>query len=243
MQVELAKRFPVTSPRSGKDDPSLGSRDGYFRILTATTVTSPRSYGSSTATRSRPKYGDDDWDSAGLIVDDYLFRTARTATSTSSSSTAARRRRQGHRGAEPLYASPVGTGTRSGSASDFSVENSVAIYRTSLTSPNSSGLVQGWDRAASRPAPCPPGLPIWTGDDVDATITIDEQGMLYVGVEYEKHNAQVAGGRADAQARSVETRRPDRVRAFDKKAGVGGIWGCPPSTRASSSSPPTPATS
>jgi outer membrane protein assembly factor BamB len=88
--------------------------------------------------------------------------------------------------------------------------------------------VQGWDLSGLKAGQTPTQVfRFWTGDDVDATITIDEQGMLYVGVEYEKHNTR---SKEVGQMLKLDPSKPDDPivwRAFDTKAGVGGVWGTP----------------
>ena len=44
------------------------------------------------------------------------------------------------------------------------------------------------------------------GDDIDASVVVDEEGFLYVGVEYERFNPTLRGGRPDPQARPVPSR-------------------------------------
>ena len=75
---------------------------------------------------------------------------------------------------------------------DISIENSVAFRHGVVYFANSGGLVQGWDisdilhggtkyRRVFR---------FWDGDDTDASVVIDRQGFLYVGVEYQRFNAR-----------------------------------------------------
>ena len=72
---------------------------------------------------------------------------------------------------------------------ELSIENSVAISGDTVYFANSGGLVQGWDIAALRtdPAAVPERMfRFWTGDDTDATLVIDAEGMIYAGVEYQR---------------------------------------------------------
>ena len=50
-----------------------GSRDGYYRIISYD-GDKPKELWKLNANSVQPKYGDNDWDSAGLIIDDYLFQ-------------------------------------------------------------------------------------------------------------------------------------------------------------------------
>ena len=205
-----------------------GSRDGYYRILSYD-GDKPKELWKLDGNTVRPKYGDNDWDSAGLIIDDYLFQNSENGNFHII------RLNRGYdiRGkvtVKPklLYHIPSWDSELRKVATDFSVENSVAIYKNVAYFANSSGLVQGWDLSGLKAGKMPTRVfRFWTGDDVDATITIDEEGMLYVGVEYEKHNAR---SQEVGQMLRLDASKPDDPivwRVFDKKAGVGGVWGTP----------------
>jgi len=70
---------------------------------------------------------------------------------------------------------------------NVSIENSPLIVGNTLYFANSGGLVQGWDIAGLADGVEPTReFRFWVGDDVDATLVPDDEGMLYVGVEYER---------------------------------------------------------
>ena len=63
---------------------------------------------------------------------------------------------------------------------ELSIENSVAVGGDTVYFANSGGLVQGWDVAGLRtdPAAVPERVfRFWTGDDTDASLVIDAEGM------------------------------------------------------------------
>ena len=71
-----------------------------------------------------------------------------------------------------------------------SVENTSAIFEGRVYFANSAGRVIGLDIElvlAGVPAEEAIVFDYWVGDDVDASIVIDEEGMLYVSVEYERY--------------------------------------------------------
>ena len=71
--------------------------------------------------------------------------------------------------------------------SNVSIENSVAISENTVYFANSGGLVQGWDITDLKSGEDPERtFRYWVGDDVDASVVVDEEGFLYVGVEYER---------------------------------------------------------
>jgi len=210
-----------------------GSRDGFFRILSYDTDKAKELW-KLNGSLVRPRYGDNDWDSAGLIIDDYLFQNSENGNFH-----IIKLNRGYDAGGkvtvkpELLYHIPSWDSELQrapGSPHDYSVENSVAIYKNIAYFANSSGLVQGWDLSELKAGKMPTRVfRFWAGDDIDATITVDEQGMLYVGVEYEKHNAR---SQAVGQMLKLDPSRsgdPVVWRAFDKRlfGGMSGVWGSP----------------
>ena len=69
--------------------------------------------------------------------------------------------------------------------SNVSIENSVAVSENTVYFANSGGLVQGWDITDLKSGVDPERIFIIAGDDVDASVVVDEEGF-YVGVEYER---------------------------------------------------------
>jgi outer membrane protein assembly factor BamB len=75
---------------------------------------------------------------------------------------------------------------------NVSIENSVAIYEGTAYFANSGGRVVGVDLTNIDAGEAPVVFDYWVGDDVDATIVIDAEGMLYVSAELEKFRARSA---------------------------------------------------
>jgi outer membrane protein assembly factor BamB len=115
---------------------------------------------------------------------------------------------------------------------EISIEGSVAFKDGVAYFANSGGLVQGWDisdvlrggtewRRVFR---------FWTGDDTDASIAIDAQGFLYVGVEYQRKNAR---DREIGQILKLDPSKPRHPLVWSVHAtdigfeGAGGTWGTP----------------
>lgn len=71
-----------------------------------------------------------------------------------------------------------------------SVENSSAIFEGRVYFANSAGRVIGLDIEKVLAGEDPVVFQYWVGDDVDGSIVVDEEGMLYVPVEYERYNAR-----------------------------------------------------
>jgi outer membrane protein assembly factor BamB len=74
---------------------------------------------------------------------------------------------------------------------NVSIESSVSISGDTLYFANSGGLVQGWDISGLAEGVEPERVfRYWAGDDIDASVVVDEDGFLYVGVEYERGNSR-----------------------------------------------------
>ena len=115
--------------------------------------------------------------------------------------------------------SPTGT---------VSIENSVAISGNTVYFANSGGLIQGWDISGLKQGVTPTRVfRFWTGDDTDASIVVDKQGMLYVGSEWEKNNAR---SKEVGQMMKLDPTKPDDPLVWsipDQVAGKAGIWATP----------------
>jgi outer membrane protein assembly factor BamB len=71
---------------------------------------------------------------------------------------------------------------------NVSIEASVAVYEERLYFTNSGGRVVGLDISNIQNGEAPVVFDYWTGDDTDATVVIDSEGMLYVASEEERKN-------------------------------------------------------
>jgi hypothetical protein len=111
---------------------------------------------------------------------------------------------------------------------DVSIENSVAYHEGIVYFANSGGLVQGWDVSGIAEGRAPTRvLRYWTGDDVDASIVIDDEGFLYVAIEYERGNsrAQEVG-----QLVKLDPSQPDNPLVWsvhDRDTNPAGFWATP----------------
>jgi hypothetical protein len=70
----------------------------------------------------------------------------------------------------------------------LSIESSLAVSGDTAYFQTSGGLVQGWDLSPLRTGEgeVRRTFRFWTGDDGDATIVVDDEGFLYVGVEVDR---------------------------------------------------------
>ncbi|HLU52662.1 MAG TPA: PQQ-binding-like beta-propeller repeat protein [Acidimicrobiia bacterium] len=75
---------------------------------------------------------------------------------------------------------------------NVSIESSVAVYEQRVYFANSGGRVVGLDVSKVREGEAPIVFDYWVGDDVDATVVVDEEGMLYIAVEDERKTDRAA---------------------------------------------------
>jgi outer membrane protein assembly factor BamB len=175
-----------------------GSRDDHFRVLAL-----DRPGGRAIelwrlgADAVSPTMWNDDWDGSALVLDDWLLEGGEN----SQFHVVRLNRAIGADGLvtvapelvfhtpgwdEQLLRDLAGNRSR-----DVSIENSVAVHDDTAYFANSGGLVQGWDLSPLRTGGTPTRtFRYWAGDDIDASIVIDDEGMLYVGVEYERGTAR-----------------------------------------------------
>lgn len=200
-----------------------GSRDGYFRI-----VALDRDEPTELWRLGRHPQGvwNNDWDANPTVIDDVLylagedswFRMVRL-NRTFDASGAVR--------VDPEMLIEVAgfndelfrrIGDR-----NVSIESSPAVTADAVFWANSGGRVMGIDRRAALRGEEQIILDVWVGDDTDASIVVDRDGMLYVAVEEERRLPQAA---ALGQLIKLDPTRPDQPFVWQLAIpGVGGVSG------------------
>jgi outer membrane protein assembly factor BamB len=206
-----------------------GSRDNYYRVI-AIDRDKPTELWKLSATAVKPTMWNDDWDGAGLIIDDYLFEGGEN----SQFHIVKLNRRYDANGkvtvAPKLVFNAPGWDAellRNVPDGNVSIENSVAIHGNTVYFANSGGLLQGWDISGLKAGRDPTRVfRFWTGDDTDASVVVDEEGMLYVGVEYER---QTARSKQIGQMIKLDPRAKNPLlwKIDDRPRVPAGIWGTP----------------
>ena len=140
-----------------------------------------------------------------------------------------RRRRPGHGGSEVVFSMPAFTNKLVGAVgTQQSVESSTAVFEDRAYFANSAGRVVGVDIGRLPEGEASVVFDYWMGDDVDATIVVDEEGFLYVAAQVDLATARAA---EVGQLVKLNPRKPDdpRVWGIDIPAGGadGGIWATP----------------
>jgi outer membrane protein assembly factor BamB len=157
-----------------------GSRDPRFRIL-ALDGESVREVWSLHA-RTVEGIWNDDWDSNPVVIDDMLYEGGENAW------WFAIKLNRGYDDSGNVTVDPeVVWKTRAWSdellqeiGRDQSVENSTVVFEQKAYFTNSAGRVQGIDLSDIENGNAEVFFDFWTGDDTDATMSIDSDGFLYV---------------------------------------------------------------
>jgi outer membrane protein assembly factor BamB len=189
---DIIKGTPTIDP-DGYPIVYFGSRDNFYRAV-ALDRTEPVVIWEVEALISEGRWNDD-WDASGRIVNDYLFEGAENGLF----HIFKLNRDYDDLGLvtldpELVLKMPTYDETLLNNIGPsypaVSVENSAAIYEGRVYFANSGGRVIGLDitdlENLDQNDP-PIVFDYWVGDDVDASIVIDEEGMLYVSVEYERY--------------------------------------------------------
>ncbi len=231
---DLAKGSATTDP-DGFPLYYGGSRDDRFRVI-ATDRAEPTVLWELDAHASVPEVlWNDDWDGAALVVDDHLLVGGENAW------LYVVRLNRGYDGRGQVTVDPEVLATIPGwdqqvleavGDEDNSIESSVAYRDGVVYVANSAGLVQGWD--VSGPMTDEGGAEqvfrYWTGDDTDATVVIDDDGMLYVASEFQRF---LDRSREVGQLMKLDPSRPDDPLVWAIPAseigfdGAGGSWSTP----------------
>lgn len=204
-----------------------------FHIL-ATDRDEPTDLWSMTAEDVSPTKWNDDWDSSPLVIDDYLFEGGENGQWY----VVKLNRATGDDGLvtvdpeivfhapawdDELLADLSGSGSR---VNDVSIENSLVIVGDTVYFSNSGGLVQGWDISGLADGVDPERVfRFWTGDDTDASLVADTEGMLYVGQEVERSSSS-ARNQEIGQLVKLDPTNPDDPVVWSV-ADDGGIWATP----------------
>lgn len=213
----------------------IGSRDNFYRVIAIDRPGQAEVLWRLSADAVSPTLWNNDWDGAGLVLDDFLLEGGEN----SQFHAVKLNRGYGSDGLvsvapqlvfnTPSWDDQVIADLAGNRAREMSIENSVAVVGNTAYYANSGGLVSGWDlgplvSGTGRPQQT---LRFWTGDDTDATIVIDDEGYLYVSVEYERGNARAA---EVGQLMKLDPRRPEDplVWSFeDRGTTPAGFWATP----------------
>lgn len=226
---DLAKGSATSDP-DGYPLYYAGSRDDLFRIVALDREAPTVLWTLDGETSVPDPVWNDDWDGAALVVDDHLFVGGENSWFYAVRLHRGYDRRGRVRVRPEVVAAVPGFDDellRALGDTDVSIEGSVAFHDGVVYFANSGGLVQGWDvsdvlaggdrvRRVFR---------FWVGDDVDATVVIDEEGFLYVAAELQRFNERAL---EVGQLMKLDPRRPRDPLVWSipiEERGLGGLAG------------------
>jgi outer membrane protein assembly factor BamB len=224
----------VTSDPDGYPLIYSGSRDNYFRILALDRGTRMVELWRVSADSAPNPVWNNDFDSSALVIRDHLLFGGENSWFY------VVKLNRGYDEAGKVIVEPKIRALFPGYDDELfaelgdqnvSIEGSPAFTRGVVYFANSGGLVQGWDisRVLAGGDRYRRVFRFWTGDDVDASVVIDDEGFLYVASELERYNERA---REVGQLVKLNPRRPNRPVVWSVEvpgAGSvdGGIWATP----------------
>jgi outer membrane protein assembly factor BamB len=172
----------------------------------------------------------DDWDGNPVILDDLLLEGGENGWFF----VVRLNRRFGADGKvavtpEVLFSTPGWTDQQiADTGRNLSIENSVAVFDHRVYFANSGGRVVGIDISRVDDGVANVVFDYWAGDDIDASIVVDQEGMLYVAIEQERKNQR--SGEV-GQLIKLDPRATDDPLVWGvpvtAEVGDGGIWATP----------------
>jgi outer membrane protein assembly factor BamB len=213
-----------------------GSRDNYFHIIALDRDRPTELWRLWAYDVPRPMWNDD-WDGNAVIRDDYLFEGGENSwyyvIKLNRHYDA-----QGKVQISPHILAQIPSFDDSllaalgGHDRNVSIENSTALFGWTAYYANSGGAIWGVDLSHLRAdsTSVRPVFRYWTGDDTDASIVIDEEGMLYVASELKRFNRR---GAEVGQLIKLDPRRRGDPRVWGihiPQGGglpLGGVWATP----------------
>jgi len=231
---DLAKGSATTDP-DGYPLYYAGSRDNLFRVI-ATDRAEPTVLWEIDANESVPEVlWNDDWDGAALVVEGHLVVGGENGW------LYVVRLHRGYDSRGQVTVAPDVIATIKAyddellaavGDPDNSIESSVAFREGIVYLANSAGLVQGWDISDLLIGgdTYEQVFRYWTGDDTDATVVIDDEGMLYVASEFQRF---LDRSREVGQLMKLDPSHPEDPLVWSLDAteigfeGAGGSWSTP----------------
>ncbi|MGV3759910.1 MAG: PQQ-binding-like beta-propeller repeat protein [Actinomycetota bacterium] len=208
-----------------------GSRDDLLRVIAFDRPGQAEVLWTLHADAVQPVIWNDDWDASPIVIGDYLVENSesgrfwviklnRTTDAAGLVQVAP----------EVVFTTPVWDQEVLNLNGDTvaSAESSPAIHGDTAYLGTSAGLIWGFDLSGLDDGIDPaPVFRFWTGGDNDATVVVDDEGMLYVAGQYDR-NLQRA--RDVGQLTKLDPSNPENPIVWkidDQGALKGGVYGTP----------------
>lgn len=227
---DIIKGTPTIDP-DGYPLVYSGSRDNYMRVIAFDRAGQAEVLWKLHADAVQPVLWNDDWDSSPVIVGDYMV-----VGSESSRFWVIKLNRSTDAAGLVQVAPQVVFTTEAwdqevlaaNGDNKASVESSVAIYEDTAYFGTTAGLILGYDLSTVSEGGTPERVfRFFTGGDNDASVVVDEEGMLYVASQYDR---DLARAREVGQLTKVDpsnAANPIVWKVDDAAALGGGVYGTP----------------
>src|SRR3546814_773453 len=208
-----------------------GSRDNYIRVIAFDRPGQAEVLWKLHAEEIGPTLWNDDWDSSPIIIDDYMI-----VGSESSRFWVIKLNRTTDAAGLVQVAPEITFSTEAwdqevlnaNGDNKASVESSVAVYEDIVYFGTTAGLILGYDLSTLDEGGTPERVfRFFTGGDNDASVVIDDEGMLYVASQYDR---DLDRAREVGQLTKVDPSVPGGriVWKVDDQGGFGGgLYGTP----------------
>lgn len=211
-----------------------GSRDNYFRVI-ALDRDEPTELWKLSAYATKNGVWNNDWDGNGVVVNDHLFIGGENSHFfIVKLNRGYGKDRKARVDPKVVFDFPAFDDELFAALGDkeVSIENSPALLGDRVYFSNSGGLVWGIRiRGLTRGKRPRPFFRFWTGDDTDASVVVDDDGMLYVGSELQRH---LPRAKQVGQIMKLNPNKPKDPLVWSVKVppagnddGLGGVWATP----------------
>ncbi|HLT15413.1 MAG TPA: PQQ-binding-like beta-propeller repeat protein [Acidimicrobiales bacterium] len=227
---DIIKGTPTIDP-DGYPLVYTGSRDDLLRVIAFDRPGQAEVLWTVHAESVQPVIWNDDWDASPIVIGDYLVENSESGRFW----VIKLNRTTDDAGLvqvdpEVVFTTPVWDQEALDLNGDkvASAESSPAIYEDTAYLGTSAGLIWGFDLSGLDEGRTPePVFRFWSGNDHDATVVVDDEGMLYIAGQYDR---PLERAREVGQVTKLDPSKPDDPIVWkidDHGALSGGVYGTP----------------
>ena len=227
---DIIKGTPTIDPE-GYPLVYSGSRDNQMRVIAFDRAGTAEVLWMLDADAVQPTLWNDDWDSSPIIIDDYMV----VGSESSRFWVVKLNKRYDDAGLVQVAPEVVFTTEAwdqevlsANGDQVASVESSVAIYADTAYFGTSAGLIWGYDLSGLDDGVAPtPTFRYYTGGDNDSSVVVDDEGMLYIGGQYDRDLERAREVGQLTKLDPSNEANPIVWKIDDATALTGGVYGTP----------------